>query len=119
MNPVLDTKSKVLFSVLFLGILTVLMLGFLKFGIVKDFDIVSKVDCDPSSEICFILSECDVENDPRCEGQSVRYYKYTQKKAYSAPPLECLRGDSNCVEFHCSDETKLLFETEDECSTMM
>ncbi len=118
MNPALDTKSKVLFSVLFLGILTVILLSFLKFGIVKDFDVVSKVNCDPATEICFV-SECDVENDPRCEGETIKYYKYTQKKAYSTPPLECMRGDSTCVEFHCSPDNQLLFETEDECSTMM
>lgn len=118
MNPALDAKSKVLFSVLFLAILTVMMLGFLKLGIVKDFDVVSKVACDPATEICFV-SECDVESDPRCEGETTKYYKYTQKKAYSTPPLECLRNDDACIEFHCSPDNKELFETEDECTTMM
>lgn len=118
MNPVLDTKSKLLFYALVIGILIVILLSYLKFGVVKDYTVFSKVKCNPAIEVCFV-GNCDFIDDPRCNGEATIYYKFTQKKAYSTPPLECLKTDIDCIEYHCSEENQKEFETEDTCTTAL
>lgn len=115
MNPILDTKSKLLFCLFAGGILLALFLSYLKFGVMKNYDVYSKVSCNPGSEMCFV-GNCDFIDDPRCNGKATIYYKIAQKRAYITPPLECLKNDLDCIEYFCSEENRKEFETDDTCS---
>ncbi len=118
MDPHPSQLRSHLFTVLFmLVILASVSLIYYKYIVQKDFDIMAKIPCNPSSESCFVAS-CDAEGDPRCQGQSTVYYKVLYKKAYALPSFTCISGETTCRVLTCNDEAIAALETEDTCSSV-
>lgn len=114
--------ERILTWTFFLVIITVVIITFLKYFVVKDYIIQAEADCDPAAEECFIY-ECepgvdeDCVDDPEDPEAMLSYYKIVDKKAYlislcdpndeNCDALNCAGLDEeNCKETFCSDETK-------------
>ena len=89
----------------------------------RDYVISSQIDCDPTTEKCFVW-ECDptstVEgeactNDPE---KDIWYYKLAERNASKIPlcdpakdetclPFVCEEGEADCSETLCDEETKI------------
>jgi hypothetical protein len=114
--------ERILTWAFFLVIITVVIITFFKYFIVKDYIIQAEADCDPMTEACFIY-ECvpgvdeDCADDPEDPEAKLSYYKIVEKKAYLIPDcdpndencdaLNCQGIDEeNCLETLCNDQTK-------------
>jgi hypothetical protein len=114
--------ERILTWTFFLVIITVVIITFFKYFVLKDYIIQAEADCDPMTEKCFIYKcvpgeDEDCTDDPEDPEAMLSYYKIVDKKAYLIPlcdpndencdALNCQGQDEeNCRETLCSDETK-------------
>ena len=114
--------ERILTWTFFLVIITVVVITFLKYFVLKDYIIQAEADCDPMTETCFIYecvpgTDADCADDPEDPEAKLSYYKKVDKKAFLIP--DCDPNDENCdalncqglsegdcSETLCSDETK-------------
>lgn len=100
----MDKKSKILFSLF--GILIVLSVSasYYRFIVLHDYIIEAQVDCDPSSERCFVW-ECDPSIEGECTGnpdEDTWYFKIAHRNAKNI--IECDSDDKECLPFVCLEE---------------
>jgi hypothetical protein len=122
--------NKIFYIVIFSLIFVSILVTFFKIVLLKDYQIVAQVSCDPTTEKCFV-SVCDPDTDDSCSAASsiaerTTYYKKISKKAANIAACEasdfkagctgelsCLSGEKDCSYTLC-DSSKL---SEDEkCS---
>jgi hypothetical protein len=114
--------ERILTWTFFLVIITVVIITFFKYFVIKDYIIQAEANCDPMTEECFIYecvpgTDADCADDPEDPEAMLSYYKIVEKKAFLIPDcdpnnencdaLNCQGQDEeNCKETFCSDETK-------------
>lgn len=99
------TKKTVLANKLFLIIFALLILGsiaatYIKFAVLKDYQIVAETTCDPLTEKCFMYI-CDQTVDDTCpiqEEERITYYKIISKKAATIAQCEATTEKIGCNE---------------------
>lgn len=109
----MDKKSKILFSLF--GILIVLSVSasYYRFMVLHDYIIEAQVDCNPSSESCFVW-ECDPSIEGECTGNPDKdtwYFKIAHRNAKNI--TACEEGDELCAPFSCP------LEGEEECDEVL
>ena len=108
-------------NIIFYTILILLILGsvgvtFYRIVILKDYQIVAQVSCNPIFEKCFVY-ECDPEYDGECSEnpeENISYYKNISKKANTIylceqtdekigcdEELGCTEGEADCLYTYC------------------
>jgi hypothetical protein len=119
----MDKKSKILIWVFVVLIAASVGVTYWRIMLKRDYVISSQVDCDPTTEKCFVW-ECDpastVEgekctNDPE---KDIWYYKLAERNAFKIPlcdpakdenclPFVCEEGEKDCSETLCDETTKV------------
>lgn len=107
-----------------LGLLIAVSIGatYYRIVILKDYQIVAQVSCDPTQERCFVY-ECDPEIDGECSEipeENISYYKNISKKAANiyacentseklgcGEELSCTAWEFDCSYTYC-DPSQLL-----------
>lgn len=92
----MDKKSKVLYSIFFTIVITSIGITFVKYFVLKDYEIRMNIPCNPQNESCFVY-ECEdgeMDCEENGEGVMVQYYKVLQKKAYNLP--SCMKDPDSC-----------------------
>jgi hypothetical protein len=112
----MDKKSKILFAVVGLAIAISVGITYWRIMVKKNYIISSQVDCDPTTEKCFVW-KCDATlgegEDGACTGDpeaDVWYYKNAQRKAFNIPLCDPEK-DETCLPFQCDDGEKDCSET--------
>ena len=116
-----EMANKIFYIILALLIATSVGVTFYKIVILKDYQIVAQVSCDPASEKCFV-SQCDPVDDDTCPEklyERISYYKNISKKASTIyncesteekngcnEELSCVEGEQDCSYTPC-DPTQL------------
>lgn len=110
-----NKSSKIFWLVFFLLILGSVSITFYRIIILKDYQIVAEVSCDPAHEKCFI-HECDptAEECSNNPAENISYYKKISKKAATIAAcdntqdkigcdgeLSCTDGEKNCSYTYC------------------
>ena len=109
--------NKIFYIILALLILVSVGVTFYKIVILKNYQIVSQVSCDPATEKCFVY-ECDPEVDGVCSDipeENISYYKNISKKAQKIflceqttekigcnEELACTEGEADCSYTYCN-----------------
>ncbi len=118
-----NTKgNKIFYTILVLLIAISVGVTFYKIVILKDYQIVAQVSCDPATEKCFVY-ECDAAVDGVCSenpAENISYFKNISKKANNIylcektserigcnEELSCTEGEADCTYTYC-DPTQLL-----------
>jgi len=114
-----DKKNKIFYIVMFSLIILSVAVTFVKIVILKNYQIVSQVSCDPKIEKCF-MSVCDPATDGTCPSASstaerTTYYKNISKKAETiflceqttekigcGEELSCTIGEKDCIYTYCN-----------------
>jgi hypothetical protein len=96
--------ERILTWTFFLVIITVVIITFLKYFVLKDYIIQAEADCDPMTEACFIYecvpgTDADCADDPEDPEAKLSYYKKVEKKAFLIP--DCDPNDENCDALNC------------------
>ena len=117
-----DKKNRIFYIVMFSLIILSVAVTFVKIVILKDYQIVSQVSCDPKIEKCF-MSVCDPASDDTCSSASstaerTTYYKNISKKAETIylceqttekigcnEELACIEGEKDCTYSYCNPST--------------
>lgn len=110
--------NKIFYIILFLFIVGSVGVTYYKIVILKNYQIVAQVSCDPTYEKCFV-SECDPATDETCSVDSSITYKNISKKAATIyvcentvekvgcnEELSCTEGEKDCSYTFC-DPTQL------------
>ncbi|MBU2025600.1 MAG: hypothetical protein ABIC19_04270 [Patescibacteria group bacterium] len=100
----LDKKSKIFFLVFALIIAATVAITYYKIVVLRDYLILSEVECDPAAESCFVY-ECDPKEDEDCSDipeERISYLKKIEKKASNIEP--CDPGLEECEEVSCEPE---------------
>ena len=106
--------NKIFYIVLVLLIAISVGVTFYKIVILKNYQIVAQVSCDPTTEKCFV-TECDPTTNDTCSASStISYYKNISKKANTIylceqtveklgcnEELSCTKGESYCSYTYC------------------
>jgi hypothetical protein len=96
-------SSKILLIVFFLVIVFSFGLSYWRIAIMKNYNILASVDCDPYEERCFVhVCDPDPNVDGECEGdpeEDTWYTKNLHRKAYNTP--ECSYEDEECGALKC------------------
>lgn len=88
--------------IVFLLVLTI-SATYYRYFVLKDYTIISEIDCDPQVESCFVYL-CDPEYE-ECTGdpeEDTWYYKHFYRKA-SATPL-CDPESEGCAALVCTED---------------
>jgi hypothetical protein len=96
--------SKILLVAFVFLIVLAVSASYYKFVVLRDFVIEAQVDCDPTSESCFVW-ECDPGIEDECTGieeDDTWYYKIAHRNAKNIPL--CNTDDETCLPFTCPDE---------------
>ncbi|OHA47554.1 MAG: hypothetical protein A2541_02175 [Candidatus Taylorbacteria bacterium RIFOXYD2_FULL_36_9] len=108
------------FTVLGILILASVVTTFVRYYVLKDYQIIAQVSCDPNIELCFQV-ECDNTVDDSClvnsDNESVTYYKIISKRASNialceksvdkigcADELSCIFNEEQCSYEYCTEE---------------
>lgn len=111
--------NKIFYAVMFLLIAVSVGVTYYKIVVLKDYQIVAQVSCNPATEKCF-ETICDPATDDTCTATSTpTYYKNISKKANTIylceqtaeklgcnEELFCTTGEPDCSYTFC-DPTKL------------
>lgn len=108
--------NKIFFTILALLIFISVSITFYKIVILKDYQIVDQVSCNPKIEKCFV-STCDPSTDDTCPASTTEqttYYKKISKNADTIylcektteeigckDELSCTPGEKNCSYIYC------------------
>ena len=98
--------SKILTYSLIILLLLSAGASYYRFMVIHDYVIVAEVDCDPTSESCFVW-QCDPAVEGECTGDpedDTWYYKITERDAQNIPA--CDSEDDTCERFACDPETE-------------
>ena len=111
-----DKTNIIFYTILILLIVGSVAATFYRIVILKDYQIVAQVSCDPTYEKCFVY-ECDPEYDGECSedpAENISYYKNISKKASNiyecektvekigcGEELGCVKGEKDCFYTHC------------------
>ena len=114
-----DKKKNIWFFII-LGILILASVGvtFYKYYILKDFQIVAEVSCDPATEVCFHYEPTPcADDDLECVPEEAYDYKMmsknaanilacenTEEKIDCTEELSCLDNEENCSYEYCTEE---------------
>lgn len=93
--------SKILTYTLMILLLLSAGASYYRFMVIHDYVIVAEVDCDPTSESCFVW-QCDPAVEGECTGDpeaDTWYYKIATRNAQHIP--ECDPEDEMCELFAC------------------
>lgn len=95
--------------------------------VIHDYIIQVEVDCDPTSENCFVWL-CDSAAE-ECTGdpeEDIWYYKYAFRNAKNIPACEtedetceyfsCAENETDCYKIQCNNATLTQFELENSCT---
>ncbi len=114
-----DKNNKIFYIVIFSLIVISVAVTFVKIVVLKDYQIVSQVSCDPKIEKCFAI-KCDPATDDTCSSASssaerTTYYKNISKKAETIylceqttekigcnEELACTTGEKDCTYTYCN-----------------
>ena len=107
---IIEQKSKtaniIFYTILALLILASVGVTFYKIVILKDYQIVAEVSCDPTTEKCFVY-ECNPDDDDACSQnpeERISYYKKISKKANTIYLCEKTEEKIGCgEELYCVD----------------
>lgn len=102
------SKRNIVLLTLFASVIVISVeLSFLRFYVFRDYPIQSQIECDPTTEACFVY-HCDATVE-ECTGDEVAdtsYYKLIERNAKHIPlcnpvnegcvPLECPDGEESC-----------------------
>lgn len=119
----MDKKSKILIWVFVILIAASVGVTYWRIMLKRDYVISSQVDCDPTTEKCFIW-KCDPTSDvegEKCTNdpeKDIWYYKLAQRNASKIPlcdpdkdenclPFVCEEGEKDCSETLCDATTKV------------
>jgi hypothetical protein len=103
----MDKKSKILLIIVSVAILISVGVTFYKYVILKDYQIVAEMPCNPAVANCFVRTD---------EGGSVTNYQLLSRNASRIPlcdpntnancqALTCAQNEPNCEITSCSAET--------------
>jgi len=126
-TPVKNSKKTLIFNILFLlTILFFVSVTFYKIVIVKNYQMISQVSCNPQTESCF-LYKCNPDVDGECPQENI-YYKYISKNASTIDTCEkteqkdgckeelsCVTGESSCYYEYCDQS---MLEEGEKCSDL-
>jgi len=105
----LDRKSKIFFLIFAILILVSVGVTYYRYMVKRDYIIQAQIDCDPTTENCFIW-KCDpnsmVEGE-ECTGvpdKDIWYYKVLHRNAKNIP--NCDPKDESCTAYVCGDGEK-------------
>lgn len=119
-NKIENNGNKIFYIILALLIIVSIGVTFYKIIILKNYQIVAQVSCDPTIEKCFIY-ECDstIEECSENLDENISYYKNISKKAADIydcektveklgcnEELSCTEGEVDCSYTFC-DPTQL------------
>jgi len=120
----MDKKSKIFFVVFFMLIASSIGFAYYRIMLRHDYNIESQVDCDPTTEKCFVY-HCDLTVE-ECTGDEVKdtsYYKIVKRNAGKIPlcdpkdescqPFVCGENEKDCEEILCDLQTK---QESDQCN---
>lgn len=110
----MDKKSKVLYRIFFTIVVASIGITFVKYFVLKDYEIHINIPCNPRNESCFVY-ECEdgeVDCEENSEGAMVQYYKVLQKKAYNLP--SCMKDSVSC-----EDVVLTCAENEESCEIVL
>ena len=109
--------NKIFYIILALLIFGSVGVTYYKIVILKNYQIVSQVSCDPATEKCFVY-ECTPEVDGVCSDipeENISYYKNISKKAQTIflceqttekigcnEELSCTEGEADCSYTYCN-----------------
>ncbi len=109
-------RSNILYAVLAVLMIASIGFTFYKIAVLKDYQIIAQVSCDPKTEKCFAIT-CDPATDDTCSknpDEQTSYYKKISKKAASismceatadkigcTEELSCIASESNCFYILC------------------
>ncbi len=119
----MNKKTKTILIIIGLLVVIAAASAYYKIMIQKDYVTEEQIDCDPTTEKCFIWS-CDpraTEEADKCTGDAemdVWYYKLAERNAANVmlcdssenedcDPWECLPGEKDCSVTLCDETTKL------------
>ena len=125
----LDRKSKILFLILGIFIVGTVAVTYWRYMVKRDYIIQAQIDCDPTTENCFIW-KCDpmsLEEGEKCTGvpdNDIWYYKILNRNAKNIP--NCDPKEEGCTAYQCEpDEPECAItncdpanlKKDEECST--
>lgn len=93
----MDSKVKILTTVLIVFFIVSVSAKYYKFSVVQDYYVSAEISCDVSTESCFVW-DCDLA-DEECDQTP---YKYIWKHASEVP--ECDPRIDECDELQCGAE---------------
>ncbi|EKE11739.1 MAG: hypothetical protein ACD_15C00031G0009 [uncultured bacterium] len=110
-------SSKIFLAVFFLIIIFSLGLSYWRIVVMRNYNVLASVDCDPYEERCFVhVCDPDPNVDGECTGdleEDTWYTKNLNRKAYNIPEcspeeeeckaLECEAGEENCFYELCGE----------------
>ncbi len=112
METSLSKRNIALLTLFALVVVISVGLSFLRFYVFRDYPIQSQIDCDPTTEVCYVY-HCDATVE-ECTGDPVAdtsYYKMIERNAKYIPlcnpaneecvPLECPDGEEGCLMTLC------------------
>ena len=106
----MDKKSKIFFALFGLLIVASVAVTFWRYMVKKDFVIENQVDCDPTTDKCFIW-KCDPASDvdgEKCTGDADKdtwYYQIARRNASHIPLCDPDKDDS-CKPMDCDPATE-------------
>ncbi|MCK9282632.1 MAG: hypothetical protein M0P71_18600 [Melioribacteraceae bacterium] len=102
----MDKKSKILLWVVAIIIVFSVTLAYSRIYILKDYQIIAEVSCDPEIESCYVYED---------EEGEISYYKNISKHASQIPVCDphieeceeiyCSENESNCSYQYCDLDT--------------
>jgi len=112
----LNIKSKIFYIIFFLLIVISIGLTFVRYVVLKNYQILAETSCNPQTEKCFVKT-CDPADDSTCsvnEADRTTYYKLISKNASSiyacentvekigcSTELTCTQNEKNCSYTYC------------------
>ena len=127
----MNRKSKILLWIFILLILLSVSATFYKTVILQDFVVYNEIDCDPSSENCFVWT-CNPVIDgadacTRNPDDDTWYYKIAYRNAQNinlcnseenetCDPYACTEFENDCMQITCSNEALIEYERDGKCS---
>lgn len=88
----MDKKNKILLIVVILLVVYAVLSAYYRFFVVRDYQIITEISCDPETESCFVYEDEETE---------LYYYKLINKNA--ANISDCNPHREECDELSCED----------------
>lgn len=124
----MENKTKIFWFALALLLIISIGATYYRIFVVRNYQIVSELDCDPETEKCFVYT-CDPATEEDCDATDPNYYyKKISKNASQiavcdphtrddCPELNCAPNEPKCSIEYCDVETATADEPCAELST--